>query len=191
MERLNHSQKELKTESTDLGRDLKIIRNACYFLIMIVSSCMLLYLLFTDICENLYFQSGLSYSGPKSLIQIFALFLSGKSSLVLEEGLFNRNAFISGCLFSIVSLGVFAYISHSLAKFFIGISKENPAFTPENAKYLKNCSSALSAWGCAYLIFGIQIYVLIIIGIAASFFYTLSIIFQHGSQLQQELDETL
>ena len=191
METTNHTQKELKTESKELGRDLKFYRNACYILMIVFCVCLLTYLLYIDTCESKYFQGGLSYEGPKSLIQLFALFLSGESNLVLEGGQFNRIAFIIGCLFNTASLGIFSYISHSLAKIFIGISKENPAFTLENASYLKKCSSALYAWGGAYLIFGLQILVFMLTGIVTSFFYTLSIIFQHGSQLQQQSDETL
>lgn len=184
------SFKKLLTETTELGRDLKLVRNGCYMLIIFLSICFFMYILSADMYEDIFFQP--ATADEPNWMPFIASIMSGKSELwLIKNGEFNRVAFISGIFFNFVALGVFSYITHFLAKIFSSITDSISPFTEINVRYLKTASTALSALGGAYIILGNSLFTFVVVELSASFLYALSMIFQYGSQLQLLSDETI
>lgn len=121
--------------------------------------------------------------------------LVGNSELLNAEGMFQLNPFLSSLINSILSSIILCYIIFCILKIFKKIKEGETPFTSANASLWRKCSNIFAVMATIYFFISFLIPPLIISVIypimLCCFFRTLEFIFDYGSQLQQESDETL
>ncbi len=127
----------------------------------------------------------------------FAMLLSSfvGENLVNSAGKLHLMGIAAEILPRIISYTVMFYIFSCLIKIFESIKKEETPFTLENASRWKKCSRIFAALAViqfltAFVIPGLIFFILFPL-MASCFFQALGLLFEYGSRLQQESDETL
>lgn len=77
---------KLLTETTELGRDLKLIRNGCYLLIFVLSICFFIYILSADMYDQMFLQA--KAQGASSWIPLVMIFQYGVQLQQLSDETF-------------------------------------------------------------------------------------------------------
>lgn len=111
-------------------------------------------------------------------------------------GQLNLPAFVFSLAGQITVSGIGAYIFYCILKVFQSIQNGESPFTPRITGYWKRCYSVFAAitvilFLTSFVLRGASIMMIIVPLIFACFFYALSLIFEYGTCLQAESDETL
>ena len=170
------------------------------FFLFLYGACILSMTIFLLAC--LLFSDGIAaaLSDPASggvldraLAMMLSIFIG--ENLVGAGGALHLSRIAVEILSSIFTYALMFYIFNCLANIFTNMKKEETPLTLENASRWKKCSRIFAV--LATILFWISfaapglILTILFPLMASCFFQALSLIFEYGSQLQQESDETL
>ena len=165
--------------------------------------------------RNLY----LLYMGAMVLAMIAGIAFSSKFAAVLQagndtsflssllhsmtfehplksDGSFNLLIYLAGCVIHIAASAVYAFIFHTILQVFKEMKEGLTPFTLKNAYYWKQLYKIFAVLAVisflASFIFNFAALTFMLSSLVyACFFLSMSLVFEYGSQLQQESDETL
>lgn len=111
-------------------------------------------------------------------------------------GQFNLTGYLVNTAGTILSSGMICYLAYSIRQIFRAIEQGETPFTEQNISYWKRCSQFFSALAVILFLLSMLfrgIFILTIMAplLASCFFYAIALIFEYGSCLQTESDETL
>ena len=113
-----------------------------------------------------------------------------------ENGVFRLVRFSINVLEQIIPYGIACYVARSIKKIFSSVELGVSPFTKKAIDYCKSCSKRLTTLVSVWFIISlfseeVSCAPILVIALAASFFQALALIFEYGSCLQTESDETL
>ena len=158
-----------------------------------------LFLLICSIIFSDIITSALTASGDSGILAsiITEIASAGTEQRPLNSlGQFNSALFISNIAETIVSSGMICYVTYSIRRIFLSIEQGETPFTEHNISHWQKCSHIFSALAvCCFLLAcitrGVFLFAIVTPLLASCFFYAIALVFEYGSCLQTESDETL
>lgn len=193
----NGSMKErtldkLREESSTIyqGTRLIVFLNALFAITCIIM--LVLSFVFSSTVTEM--RSDTAHRGFPFIVHTFA-YLVTSGDVYTETGAFNYGYYILSMAAQLFSAGIIAYIFHTISRVFKSILDGGTPFVDTCITEWKRCYRFFSLLTIIYFLASFILRPLILAMIspllAACFFYSLSLIFEYGAQLQQESDETL
>ena len=183
---------KLREESRTIYQGTRLITFLNAALAAICITMLILSLIFGSTVTAI--RSDAADSGISALVRLSAYFVTS-GDVYTETGAFNYGYYLMSLAAQIFSAAVIAYIFHSVSSVFKSILDGGTPFTETCMTQWRRCYKFFSVLTMLYFLASFIIRPLILAMVsplmAACFFYSLSLIFEYGSQLQQESDETL
>lgn len=113
-----------------------------------------------------------------------------------ESGVFRIVRFSINIFEQIIPYGLACYVARSIREIFSSVELDESPFTKKAIEYCKSCAKRLATFSSVWFtvsLFSKEVSCtpLLFIALAVSFFQALALIFEYGSCLQIESDETL
>lgn len=181
----------LREESSNVYSAVQLIRNFYLFYIGVLVVAMIAGVLFSSRFAAYMQRDGADRLFLSQLIQNFTF-----KHPLKADGSFNLILYLLGCTLNIGTCVIYAYIFHTLLQIFRNIKSGQSPFTLRNTGYWRRCYQIFAVFTVlsflsSILFRGLTLSVFLSSLLYACFFLSLALIFEYGSQLQQESDETL